>query len=118
MVTTATLALAACGTGPGSDPGAEQDATGADLYASNCASCHGSDLRGTDRGPSHLSVVYKLDHHGDDGFRAAIASGSAQHHWNFGDMPPVEGLNSDEVDQIISYVRSVQEREGFEAYPP
>ena len=33
-------------------------------------------------------------------------------------MPPVEGLSADEVDAIIAYVREVQEREGFEEYPP
>jgi hypothetical protein len=40
------------------------------------------------------------------------------HHWNFGDMPPVEGLSSAQVDAIIGYVREVQQREGFEPYPP
>jgi hypothetical protein len=63
-------------------------------------------------------VVYAPDHHPDRAFRAAIASGSQQHHWEFGDMPPVSGLDTDEVSAIIAYVRAVQEREGFEPYPP
>jgi mono/diheme cytochrome c family protein len=91
-----------------------QLADGDALYQANCASCHGADLRGTSKGPSHLSVVYEPNHHGDDAFRSAIANGSAQHHWEFGDMPPVEGLSSSEVEAIIAYVRDVQEREGFE----
>jgi len=113
----ALAALAACGD---SSDRAALDATdagrGVELYAANCASCHGSDLRGTDRGPSHLSIVYEPDHHGDDSFRSAIARGARAHHWNFGDMPAVGGLDDDEVDSIIAFIRSEQEREGFEPY--
>lgn len=46
-----------------------------------------------------------------------MAQGSPQHHWDFGDMPPVPGLDDEEVDAIIAYVREVQQREGFEPYP-
>lgn len=116
-VALALAALAACG--DSTDQGA-LDATdagrGGELYAANCASCHGSDLRGTDRGPSHLSIVYEPDHHDDDSFRSAIAQGVRAHHWNFGDMPAVGGLDDDEVDSIIAFIRSEQEREGFEPY--
>ena len=38
---------------------------GEQLYAANCAECHGADLRGTDKGPSHLSEVYEPGHHAD-----------------------------------------------------
>lgn len=110
------LVAASCG---GSDASpSEVDSAGADLYAQNCASCHGADLKGTDRGPSHLSVVYEPSHHGDDAFRAAVANGAQQHHWSFGNMPPTAGLDDDEVNAIIRYVRSEQERRGFEPYPP
>jgi len=113
----ALAALAACGD---STEKATLDATdagqGGELYAANCASCHGSDLRGTDRGPSQLSIVYEPNHHGDDSFRSAIAQGVRAHHWNFGDMPAVGGLDDDEVDSIIAFIRSEQEREGFEPY--
>ncbi len=84
------------------------------LYQESCASCHGSDLRGTDKGPSHLSIVYEPNHHGDEAFRSAVANGSPQHHWPFGDMEPVEGLSDDDVDAIIAFVRDTQQREGFE----
>ena len=87
---------------------------GAEVYASSCASCHGADVRGTDEGPSFLSVVYEPNHHPDDSFRSAIANGSPQHHWNFGDMEPVEGLSDDNVEVVIAYVRAEQERQGFE----
>ncbi len=89
---------------------------GVELYATNCASCHGSDLRGTDRGPSHLSIVYEPNHHSDDSFRSAIAQGARAHHWNFGDMPAMAGLDDDEVDAVIAFIRSEQQRQGFEPY--
>jgi hypothetical protein len=33
-------------------------------------------------------------------------------------MPPVPGLDDDEIDAIIAYIRSQQEAEGFEPYAP
>ena len=89
-------------------------ALGAEVYEQSCASCHGADLRGTDKGPSHLSIVYEPNHHPDDAFRSAIVNGAPQHHWPFGDMPPVEGLSDDEVEAVIAFVRSEQQRLGFE----
>lgn len=114
--------LAGCGDS-GDDAGGETSgggtsADGAALYEESCASCHGSDLRGTERGPSHLSEVYEPGHHSDESFRSAIRNGSPAHHWTFGDMPPVAGLDDDEVEAIIAFVRERQEAEGFEPYPP
>jgi hypothetical protein len=62
--------------------------------------------------------VYASDHHPDASFRAAISQGSRAHHWDFGDMRPVEGLADDEIDRIIAYVREQQEIHGLEPYPP
>ena len=87
---------------------------GAEVYANSCASCHGDDLRGTDEGPSQLSIIYEPNHHTDDSYRSAIANGSPQHHWTFGDMPPVEGLSDEEVEAVIDFIRAEQERQGFE----
>jgi mono/diheme cytochrome c family protein len=108
--------VVACGSDePQSGPSASADVVrGAEVYASSCASCHGADLRGTDKGPSHLSIVYEPGHHGDGSFRSAIANGSPQHHWEFGDMEPVEGLSDDDVEAVIAFVRGEQERLGFE----
>jgi len=111
------IALSACG---GADADAEAAGSepqldrGAEVYAQTCASCHGEDLRGTDKGPSHLSIVYEPNHHTDDSFRSAIANGAPQHHWNFGDMPAVGGLSDDDVEAVITFVRFEQERQGFE----
>lgn len=118
------VVLAACAVGDTqSDYGIEpQDpesvAEGAELYAASCAVCHGEDLRGTDRGPSHLSQVYEPGHHGDGSFQLAVQIGAVQHHWEFGPMPPVVGLTEDDVEAIIAFVRERQRIEGFEPYPP
>ena len=120
------LVLASCGSdtaSSGADTGIEpQDpqlvSAGSNLYETNCASCHGSDLRGTDEGPSHLSKVYEPNHHGDGAFQLAVMNGSPQHHWNFGNMPPVTGLSEDDIEAIIAFVRENQRIEGFEPYPP
>ncbi len=90
------------------------DGFGAQVYAESCASCHGADLRGTDKGPSQLSIVYEPNHHSDEAYRSAIANGAPQHHWPFGDMPPVEGLSDEEVEAVIDFIRSEQQRQGFE----
>jgi mono/diheme cytochrome c family protein len=116
------LAVASCGgdsdDGDSSGDSAAASGEGAARYAETCAVCHGDDLRGTAQGPSHLSMVYEPGHHSDESFRSAIANGSPRHHWDFGDMPPVAGLDDEQVDAIIAFVREVQEREGFEPYPP
>lgn len=92
-------------------------AQGAQLYAASCAECHGADLRGTDRGPSHLSIVYEPNHHSDAVFALAVNNGVRAHHWNFGPMLPVEGLSQSDVEAIVAFVRSEQRREGFEQNP-
>lgn len=115
---TVTVAIfaASCGSGASdSEPAAPAGpGDGAALYQSNCASCHGADLRGTDKGPSHLSIVYEPSHHSDDAFRSAIVNGAQRHHWNFGDMASIPGLDDDQIEAIIDYVRSEQQLQGFD----
>lgn len=97
-------------------PSSESD--GEALYLQSCAGCHGADSRGTNLGPSHLSIVYEPNHHPDEAFRRAIAQGVVSHHWNFGNMAPIPGLSDAEVEAIIEHVRARQAEEGFEPYPP
>lgn len=111
------------GTGPDSGTGipaqdADLVAAGDPLYQASCAVCHGSDLRGTDIGPSHLSVVYQPGHHGDLAFVLAANNGVQQHHWPFGDMLPVPGLSDSDLEAIVAFVRENQRIFGFEPYPP
>jgi len=88
---------------------------GHEVYAEKCSSCQGIDLRGTERGPSHLSIVYEPDHHSDESFRRAILDGVPQHHWTFGAMPAIGGVRDADVTAVIAYVRAVQERESFDS---
>lgn len=86
---------------------------GETLFRVNCAQCHGVDLNGTDSGPPFLIATYAPNHHGDEAFQSAAANGVTPHHWNFGPMPPVEGLSRDDVAQIIAYIRSRQVEAGI-----
>ena len=101
-----------------SEPNADLVAAGEIAFQAYCASCHGVDARGTDRGPSFLSNVYVPSHHGDAAFWLAARNGVPQHHWRFGDMEPVEGPSDDDIEAITAFVRQVQQAEGFEPYPP
>lgn len=124
VISVLAFALSACGASGSADdsgieiPDAELVTAGAGLYAEECAACHGADLRGTDNGPSHLSDVYEPGHHGDAAFVLAVRRGVQPHHWSFGSMPPIEDLTDDDIAAIVAFVRDVQNREGFEPYPP
>ena len=63
------------------------------LYEKYCSSCHGVQLNGSDEGPPLIHPFYKPSHHGDRAFYRAALKGSRQHHWEFGDMQPVEGIS-------------------------
>lgn len=88
-------------------------ALGKKLFAANCASCHGADLKGTDKGPAMLHKVYEPSHHGDAAFQMAAKYGVRAHHWQFGDMKPVPAVTPDEVAHITAYVRMEQRKVGI-----
>ena len=92
-------------------------AQGAEIYAANCAVCHGVDLQGTDTGPPFLNVIYAPNHHADEAFQRAVLGGVGAHHWNYGTMAPVDGLDRGEVAMIVEYVRSKQEAVGITRDP-
>ena len=117
------IILGGCGGGSAgevniSEQPADLVSTGAEIYQAACAACHGTDLRGTDRGPSHLSSVYEPNHHSDAAFLLAVRNGSPQHHWRFGDMKPIDGLSEEDIVAVTAFVRDRQRTEGFEPYPP
>ncbi len=94
--------------------GEELLVAGEDSYKRFCAACHGADLRGTEQGPSFLSIVYEPNHHADFAFTSAAKNGVPAHHWTFGDMPAIPGISDDEIIAVTAHVRSVQEAEGFD----
>lgn len=85
-------------------------ARGQMLYEKYCASCHGLQLDGSDKGPPLVHDFYKPSHHGDKSFYRAVLQGTRQHHWNFGDMKPVEGMTPKKMDSLLPYVRYYQQQ--------
>ncbi len=78
-----------------------------------CARCHGAEGVGTKQGPPLVHKIYEPNHHGDAAFQRAVANGVRAHHWQFGDMPKIEGVKSEDVDQIVKYVRWLQRQAGI-----
>jgi mono/diheme cytochrome c family protein len=89
-------------------------ADGERLFNDNCARCHGPRATGTDAGPPLVHVVYEPNHHADIAFQRAVALGVPAHHWRFGNMPPVPGVDEAAVARIIAYVRWLQREAGIE----
>ncbi|PIB24711.1 cytochrome C [Amylibacter kogurei] len=86
---------------------------GKTFFDAKCALCHGANASGTENGPPLVHIIYEPNHHGDESFLRAASQGVRAHHWQFGDMPPVEGITQGEVKQIIAYVRSLQRANGI-----
>ena len=86
---------------------------GEDLFNANCSVCHGVGATGTNQGPPLIDRIYHPGHHPDFSIRNAVRQGVKQHHWAFGDMAPVAGVSSDDVENIICYVRELQRADGI-----
>ena len=78
----------------------------------NCSACHGVGGVGTKQGPPLVHKIYEPNHHGDAAFQNAAANGVRSHHWQFGNMPKIDGVTTDDVDQIVKYVRWLQKQAG------
>ncbi len=87
---------------------------GLQKFRENCSGCHGDWAQGTEEnGPPLIHPYYEPSHHNDDAFHRAVQSGTKAHHWKFGDMPPVEGINRKEAGQIIQFLRWWQRENGI-----
>ena len=86
---------------------------GEELFNANCSRCHGLNTVGTSQGPPLLHRTYAPGHHPDLSFRNAVRDGVWQHHWSFGEMPPVPVITPEEVDKVICYVREIQRANGI-----
>lgn len=89
-------------------------ATGRATFHARCATCHGFRATGSGRGPPLAHPVYRPAHHADAAFRLAVANGVRAHHWSYGDMPPVAGVEPAAVERIIAYVRWLQRQAGID----
>ncbi len=84
------------------------------LFAANCAACHGKNAAGNNgAGPPLVHIIYEPNHHADAAFMLAARNGVRAHHWNFGDMAPVEGVSDDDIGRIVAYVRTLQRANGI-----
>jgi len=82
------------------------------VFNSYCISCHGLFGTGQGLGPPLLDTLYLPDRLPDQAFHDAVERGVRQRHWHFGAMPPIKRLERNDVDQIIGYVRWLQQRSG------
>jgi cytochrome c len=110
--------LAACGeprTLQDVDPGPVPAglAEGEQTYQTLCVACHGPHGVGTTQGPPLVHRYYVPSHHADEAFRRAIRLGVVPHHWRFGRMPPIAGLDDRTVTGVIRYIRWLQRRRGI-----
>lgn len=83
------------------------------VFRAHCVKCHGEGAAGTEAGPPLVHRFYHPNHHADITFRWAVERGVKAHHWNFGDMPRIEGVSKDEVEAVIGYVRGLQKKAGI-----
>ena len=82
-------------------------------FAAHCAACHGARATGTGQGPPLVHKIYEPNHHADVAFQRAALNGVRAHHWDFGNMPKIDGVSSEDVDQIIKYIRWLQRQAGI-----
>ena len=61
----------------------------------------------------NIGQVGQPNHHADLAFLLAARQGVRAHHWRFGDMPPVQGVGEQEIEEIVAYVRALQRANGI-----
>lgn len=88
---------------------------GAKVFAARCATCHGEAGAGhSAKGPPLIYKIYEPSHHGDVAFLLAAEAGVRAHHWDFGNMPAVNGITRGEVAMVVDYIRQVQRANGID----
>jgi mono/diheme cytochrome c family protein len=92
-------------------------ARGKTEFDANCATCHGVNAAGTDKGPPLVHNIYNPGHHADAAFFIASKQGTRSHHWRFGDMPPQPQVSEEQVAAIVRYVRELQRANGIGFQP-
>jgi len=95
----------------------QQAEQGAKVFAANCASCHGVNAAGTEKGPPLVHDIYNPGHHADEAFIRATRFGVRQHHWPYGNMPAQPQISETDVRAIIEYVRELQTANGIKYRP-
>ncbi|MCW5631975.1 MAG: cytochrome c [Rubrivivax sp.] len=94
-----------------------QATAGKNAFDANCAQCHGANGSGTDKGPPLVHDIYNPGHHADESFHRAVRQGVRQHHWPFGDMPAQPQVSKAQIEDIVRYVRELQQANGIVSRP-
>ena len=81
-------------------------------YERSCRGCHGPLGAGTRAGPPLVHRIYEPSHHSDAAFQLAVTRGVRAHHWTFGNMPPLPGMDSAGIAAVTAYVRWLQQKAG------
>ncbi len=93
----------------------EQAQMGKRAFDAVCADCHGENAAGRNGvAPPLVHKTYEPSHHGDHAFLAAVRNGVRSHHWDFGNMPPIDGLTDADVANVVAYVRVLQRKNGID----
>jgi mono/diheme cytochrome c family protein len=92
----------------------ELETIGKRAYEGVCAACHGVNAAGQNGvAPPLVHITYEPGHHGDESFWRATQMGVQAHHWQFGNMPAIEGLTRADVKAITAYIRALQRENGI-----
>ncbi|SNZ20029.1 c-type cytochrome [Cohaesibacter gelatinilyticus] len=83
------------------------------LYNGACIQCHGIEARGSSFGPPLVHEIYRPSHHSDQAFALAALQGVTAHHWDYGDMPAIEGISQTDLAMITAYIRYLQRKAGI-----
>lgn len=86
-------------------------------FDKSCASCHGANAAGTEKGPPFVNNIYNPGHHSDTAFYLAAKNGVPQHHWPFGNMSAQPQVSDADLQAIIQYVRELQLANGIVPQP-
>lgn len=93
----------------------QKEELGKRAFEAVCAQCHGQNAAGQNGvAPPLVHKIYEPSHHGDEAFYRAVANGVRSHHWDFGNMPPINGLTRADVGTIVAYVRALQSENGIQ----
>jgi len=92
----------------------QQAALGKNIFEAKCSECHGENAAGQNGvAPPLVHKIYEPGHHSDMAFVLAAQNGVRAHHWNFGNMPKIEGLTQGDVKMVAAYVRELQRANGI-----
>ncbi|QFT63017.1 MULTISPECIES: cytochrome c [Rhodobacterales] len=93
----------------------QQAALGKSIFEAKCSECHGENAAGQNGvAPPLVHKIYEPSHHSDMAFVLAAQNGVRAHHWNFGNMPRIEGLTQGDVKMVAAYVREIQRANGID----